>query len=226
MLYQSIYSLRAVSLALGVVILGANLASGEDLAPLNLKLPNKAFAGTPTDIPVGANVEPLSKTLRPPLMVPKDVKNIAPAAKISSNDTNVLAEKLAKITDGDKESASIVLLRKGVRYVQFDLGVPNQIFAVVIWHAHDAPKVYHDVVVQVADNADFTENVRTLFNNDVDNSSGRGVGTDREYFETYEGKLINAKGVKAACVRLYSKGSTDTSMNEYTEVEIYGRPAK
>ena len=44
---------------------------------------------------------------------------------------------------------------------------------------------------------DFIQNVKTLFNNDQDNTSGLGVGTDREYFETHEGKLINAKGVKA-----------------------------
>ena len=45
-------------------------------------------------------------------------------------------------------------------------------------------KVYHDVIVQVADDPDFIENVRTIFNNDSDNTSGLGVGTDREYFET------------------------------------------
>ncbi|MCX6913442.1 MAG: hypothetical protein NT167_10410, partial [Verrucomicrobia bacterium] len=85
---------------------------------------------------------------------------------------------------------------------------------------------YHDVIVQVADDADFIENVRTLFNNDQDNTSGLGVGTDREYFEAYEGKLINAKGTKARYIRFYSKGSTESALNEYTEMEVYGRPVK
>ena len=76
-----------------------------------------------------------------------------------------------------------------------------------------------------ADDPDFIENVRTLFNNDQDNSSGLGVGTDREFFETFEGKLINAKGVKARYVRTYSKGSSESALNEYTEVEVYGRLA-
>jgi DNA-directed RNA polymerase specialized sigma24 family protein len=84
-------------------------------------------------------------------------------------------------------------------------------------------KVYHDVIVQVADAPDFIENVRTLFNNDSDNSSGLGVGTNREYVETYEGKLINAQGVKARYIRFYSKGSTESALNEYTEIEVYGR---
>jgi hypothetical protein len=82
------------------------------------------------------------------------------------------------------------------------------------------------VVVQVADDADFTQNVRALYNNDYDNSSGLGVGKDKEYFENYEGRLINAKGVKARFVRLYSNGSTYTALNRYTEVEVYGIPTK
>jgi hypothetical protein len=120
----------------------------------------------------------------------------------------------------------VVLLRKGPQYVQFDFGGPKELYAIVIWHAHDTAKVYHDVIVQVADDAEFTKGVRTLFNNDKENALGQGAGTDREYFETYEGKTIDAKGDKAQFVRLYSKGSTDSSLNEYTEVEIYGRPPK
>ena len=87
-------------------------------------------------------------------------------------------------------------------------------------------RVYHDVVVQVADDADFLENVRTLLNNDHDNSAGLGVGNDKEYWETFEGKLIEAKGAVARYVRLYSKGSTGDDMNHYTEVEVFGVPAK
>jgi hypothetical protein len=162
------------------------------------------------------------------MMVPPDLKNLAKGAKITSSDKNATQEMLEKITDGDKEAAdqSIIFLRKGTQYVQFDLGAPSEIFAIVIWHAFNAAKVYHDVVVQIADNADFTQNVKTIFNNDQDNSSGLGVGTDREYFETHEGKLIDAKGVKAQFIRFYSKGSTESALNEYTEIEIYGRPAK
>ena len=99
-------------------------------------------------------------------------------------------------------------------------------FALVIWHAHNMAKVYHDVIVQVADDPDFTEKVRTVFNNDLDNSSGLGVGSDREYFETHEGKLINARGIKARYIRFYSNGSTESALNEYTEIEVYGRQAK
>jgi len=204
------------------------IAAAEDLVPLKLKLPAPAFVGTPPDAPKGANIEPLSKLPRPPLLVPADVKNLAPASKISCSDTNATAAALAKITDGDKEAndTSIVLLRKGPQFVQFDLGSPQELFALVIWHAHDQAKVYRGVVAQVADDPAFEKDVQTLFNNDVENVCGRGVGTSRQYFETNEGKLIDAKGVKARYVRLYSKGSTDSALNEYTEVEIYGRSPK
>ena len=83
-----------------------------------------------------------------------------------------------------------------------------------------------DVVVQVADDPDFIDNVKTLFNNDGDNSSGLGIGKDKAYWETNEGKLIDAKGVVARYVRLYSKGNTADDQNHYTEVEVYGLPAK
>jgi len=50
------------------------------------------------------------------------------------------------------------------------------------------------------------------------------VGTDKEYFETYEGKLIDAKGVEARYVRCYSRGSTYSALNRYTEIEVWGIP--
>src|SRR6266481_8035950 len=202
-------------------------ASG-DLVPLVVKLPPPAFKGTPKDIQLSSYVEPLSDKPRPPMMVPPGLKNLASGAKLTSSDANATPETLAKITDGDKEASdqSIIFLRKGTQYIQMDLGAPSELFAIVIWHAHNSAKVYHDVIVQVADDAEFTKNMRIIFNNDQDNSSKLGVGTDREFFETNEGKLINAKGEKAQFIRFYSKGSTESALNEYTEIEVYGRPAK
>lgn len=203
-------------------------AAGGDQVPLVLKLPAPAFKGTPKDIQLSSYVEPLSDKPRPLMMVPAGLKNVAPGKKITCSDKNATASTLEKITDGDKEATdeSIIFLRKGTQWVQFDLGAPHEVFAIVVWHAHNSAKVYHDVIVQAADDPDFIENVRTLFNNDQDNTSGLGVGTDREYFETHEGRLINTKGVKARYFRFYSKGSTESALNEYTEIEIYGRPAQ
>lgn len=83
-----------------------------------------------------------------------------------------------------------------------------------------------DVVVQVASDPDFTANVTTVFNNDIDNSLGLGVGKDMHYTETAEGKLIDAKGALARYVRLHSKGSTTYDANHYIEVEVYGKAAE
>jgi hypothetical protein len=216
----------------GLIVVGSAFAgdppkASGDQVPLDLKLPQPAFKGTPKDQQFGPIVEPLSDKPRPAMMVPAGVKSVADGKKVTSSDKNTPADVLAKITDSDKEATdqSIIFLRKGTQWVQIDLEKPTEIFAIAIWHAHNSAKVYHDVIVQVADDPDFIENVRTLFNNDQDNSSGLGVGTDREYFETFEGKLINAKGVKARYVRTYSKGSSESALNEYTEVEVYGRTA-
>jgi hypothetical protein len=193
-----------------------------------LKLPAPAFKGTPKELPEGMVVEPLSDKPRPALMVPPGCVNLATGVVPSSTDTNATPAKLGKITDGNKDAyeENIVLLRKGVQEVKFDLGKPAELHAIVIWHAYDAMKIYRSVVVQIADDAAFTQNVRTLLNNDTENKAGQGAGTDRQYFESHEGKLIAARGEKAQFVRMFSRGSTESALNEYTEVEIWGKPVK
>ena len=66
--------------------------------------------------------------------------------------------------------------------------------------------------------------VKTVYNNDQDNSSGLGAGKDRPYIETNLGRLIDAKGAKGRYVRLYSNGNTLMDTNHYVEVEVYGKP--
>ena len=90
-----------------------------------------------------------------------------------------------------------------------------------------AGESFADVGKQVSDDPKFVDGDKTLFNNDQDNIAGLGIGKDREYFETNEGKLIDAKDIKARYVRLYSRGSTHRDpLNRYTEVEVYGLPGK
>src|SRR6202042_27554 len=106
--------------------------------PLQLKLPAPVFSGTPKQVPPGVVVDP-PNTKPPVVMVPPDAHNIAAKAKISSSDKLATTAMLAKITDGDKDADedSIVLLHKGLQWIQFDFGKPEEIFAVAIWHAHD-----------------------------------------------------------------------------------------
>jgi hypothetical protein len=136
--------------------------------------------------------------------------------------------ELEQVTDGDKKGAegSFVELGPGVQHVTIDLGAPQEVYAVLFWHFHKTPRVYLGVIVQLADDAGFTKNVRTIFNNDAENKAGQGAGKDMNYVETSEGKLVDAKGAKARFVRLYSRGNNANDLNHYVEVEVFGRPAK
>ena len=104
----------------------ADASGSGDKVPLIIKLPQPAFKGTPRDVKVGPNVEPLSDKPRSPMMVPAGLKNMAKGAKMTSSDKNATADTLEKIVDGDKEAAdeSIVFLRKRTQWVQMDLGEP------------------------------------------------------------------------------------------------------
>jgi hypothetical protein len=107
--------------------------------------------------------------------------------------------------------------------VQIDLGAPAILHAIVCWHFHAQARAYHDVIVQVADDPEFKAGVATLFNNDADDTAGFGPGKDPAYVETSEGRLIDAKGVRARYVRLYSNGNTMSELNHYVEVEVFGQ---
>lgn len=93
-----------------------------------------------------------------------------------------------------------------------------------MWHYHSNARVYHDVIIQVSNDKNFINDVKTVYNNDHDNSAGMGIGKEKEYWETFEGRLINVSGVKGRYVRLYSNGSTEDDMNHYTEVEVFATP--
>jgi hypothetical protein len=214
--------------ALALPAAGLRLARAADnLAPLPLKLPLPTLKGTPDDLPSGPHIEKLSDKPRPPFLAPKGVVNVARGKKVTSSDKKPITGEFAQVTDGDREAydEQVVELHRGTHWVQVDLEKEYAISALVIWHDHRWLQVFRDVVVQVADDAEFTKNVRTLYNNDVDNSSGLGIGTDKEYFETQEGRLIDAKGVKARYVRCYSKGSNSSALNCYQEIEVYALPA-
>ncbi len=199
------------------------------LVPIEIKLPKPMFVGTPQDTKVPNLEKPLGKA-RPPFLAPEGTKNVALGKPIASSDEEPIIGEIEMITDGDKEAAdgSYVELGPFVQHVTIDLEAMHEIYAIVAWHFHKQARVYFDVVVQVADDADFITNVKTVFNNDIDNSAGLGVGKDKHYTETNEGRLFDvlAQGVKTRYVRLYSNGNTSNDLNHYIEVEVYGKPVK
>jgi len=201
--------------------------SKNELVPIHIELPKPMFVGTPTNIRVPNLEKPRSKP-REPFLAPPGTKNVALGKPVTSSDPQPIIGDLQMITDGDKEATdgSYVELGPFLQHITIDLGAEYNIYAIVVWHYHKQARVYYDVIVQVADDPDFVTNVRTLFNNDIDNSAGLGIGTDKHYVETNEGKLIEANGVRARYVRLYSRGNNANDLNHYVEVEVYGTPAQ
>jgi hypothetical protein len=185
------------------------------------------FEGTPQNVRVPNLQKPLGRP-RDPFLAPAGVTNVAKGKKVTSSDELPVIGEIEQVNDGDKKGAdgSYVELGPGVHHVTVDLGAPHEVFAVLFWHFHKTPRVYLDVVAQVADDAAFKTNVRTLFNNDHDNTSKLGPGKDMNYVETSEGKLVDAKGSRARYVRLYSNGNSANELNHYVEVEVFARPAK
>ena len=194
--------------------------------PIDIKLPRAMFVGTPQDTKVPNLEKPLGKA-RSLFLAPVGTKNVAFEKPVTSTDDMPIIGELEMITDGDKEAAdgSYVELGPFKQSVTIDLEAEYDIYAIVFWHYHKQAIVYFDVVVQVADDPDFITGVTTLFNNDIDNSAGLGIGKDMHYTETAEGKLIDAKGARARYVRLYSNGNTSNDLNHYIEVEVFGKPA-
>jgi len=193
-----------------------------ELVPIEIELPRPIHNGTEKDIRV-PHLKKLSSRPRPAFLAPSGTRNVALGKPVTGSEP--IFGELEMITDGDKEGAdgSYVELGPYVQHVTIDLGAVHEIYAVVVWHFHKRPRVYFDVVVQLADDPDFITNVRTIFNNDIDNSAGLGVGEDMHYVETNQGNLIDAHGLKARYVRLYSNGNNENGMNHYIEVEVYGR---
>jgi len=194
---------------------------------LKITLPKPMFVGTPKNIRT-PNLETVTGKPRGPFMVPVGTTLLSAGKPVTSSDKEPVIGEIAFVTDGKKsgEDGYYVELGPMLQWVQIDLGKSCELSAIVVWHYHSQARVYRDVVVQVSDDKDFISGVTTVFNNDHDNTSGLGAGKDKEYIETFDGKLFDPKGAKARYVRLYSGGNTSNDMNHYVEVEVYGLPAK
>lgn len=214
--------------ALGLAVL-APPASAQDQGKevLQISLPKPMFVGTPRNIRT-PNLETITGKPRGPFLVPTGTVLLSGGKPVRSSDPEPVIGEIGFVTDGKKsgEDGYYVELGPMLQWVQIDLGKAHEIQAIVAWHYHSQARVYRDVVVQVSDDKDFVTGVTTVFNNDHDNTSGLGAGRDKEYIETFDGKLFDAKGVKARYVRLYSGGNTSNDMNHYVEVEVYGLPAR
>jgi hypothetical protein len=227
---KKIYLFAFIFLLLVLFTLGGGIFSqgtDQEKVVLELKLPKPMFVGTPRNIR-SPNLEKITGKKRGPFYVPKGTELLSLDKPVTGSDTEPVIGELEFVTDGEKsgEEGYYVELGPGVQHVQIDLEGSYHLRAILIWHYHSQARVYRDVIIQVSDDPDFITGVKTLFNNDHDNSSGLGVGKDKEYIEVNEGRLIDPRGVKTRYLRLYSRGNTSNDMNHYVEVEVYGTPVK
>ena len=202
-------------------------ALAQEKEELKLQLPKPMFIGTPTNIR-SPNLEVITGKSRGPFMVPVGTKLLSLKRPVTSSDRQPVIGELEMVTDGEKEGGDgyFIELGPGKQWVQIDLGASSALHAILAWHYHSQARVYRDVVVQISDDKDFLKGVTVIFNNDHDNSSGLGIGKDKEYIEVAEGRLFDPKGAKGRYLRLYSNGNTANDLNHYVEVEVYGAPAK
>lgn len=205
----------------------SSLPNASNVEEIKIEVPPPYFGGTPLSY-FNEHLEEKSFKPREPFKAWKGTRVISSGKKVTSSDADPTFGKLLMITDGEKgyQQKYLTELSTGPQWVQIDLGEPCTIYAIIIWHFHAADRVYFDVVVQTALDAEMNGKI-TVFNNDYDNSSGLGTGDDKEYIESNEGKLINCGplGTLSRYVRCYSNGNTTDQTNHYVEIEVWGIPA-
>jgi len=218
-------NLVVCSLLVAVMLAPVVARQAAEKEELKLQLPKPMFIGTPTNIK-SPNLEVITGKPRGPFMVPAGTKLLSLKRPVKSSDMQPVIGEVEMVTDGEKEGGDgyFIELGPGKQWVQIDLGATRALHAILAWHYHSQARVYRDVIVQVSDDKDFLKGVQTVFNNDHDNTSGLGLGKDKEYIEVAEGHLFDPKGVKGRYVRLYSNGNTTNDLNHYVEVEVYGTP--
>jgi hypothetical protein len=194
------------------------------MLPIEFELPAPVFQGTPRPASE-PNLEPPREGPRAPFWAPAGTVNLALGKPVACSDPAPASGEIDFVTDGRKEAFDFghLEMRPGTQWVQIDLQQDATVYALLVWHRHTEARVYHDVIVQLSDDPDFLD-AETVFNNDCDNSSGMAIGSDLNYVETCEGKLIDCRGLRCRYVRLYSNGNHIDASNDYTEVEVYGRP--
>ena len=96
--------------------------------------------------------------------------------------TSSVFKDIARITDGSKSTGSFsedYPNGGGLQYVQVDLGGNYDVSDIKLWHYYGDGRKYKDVIVQISNDPTFQTGVRTVFNNDTNNSAGRGVWNKR-----------------------------------------------
>jgi len=224
-------TMRSVSLMLNRAI-AQFLAGGRALAVLDLGLRADAISMPTPEPPKVAPPHLRGLTARPPFLVPAGgTVNLARGKPVTSSTPLPATGELEQLTDGCIKSGvfDYVELGRGPQWVQVDLGDVHTVYAVAVWHGYQKAPIYNDVIVQASSDAEFGRDVRTLFNNDHDNSSGLGTGTDPAYIAWWWAELVDARGpanegTPCRYVRVWTNQGWAGEETRFVEIRVYGRP--
>jgi hypothetical protein len=150
--------------------------------------------------------------------------NLSAGIAPTFSSVNVSDPPPSKLTNGNTASTDYVTVGSSgeLVYAQIDLGTLKDVSQIKMWHFHSDGRTYKDVVVQLSKTADFSSYVTTVFNNDKDNSSGQGYGSDDEYAESANGKTLTFAPVTARYARFWLKGNSVNANNNFVELQIFG----
>ncbi len=140
------------------------LLPAQEVKRLKIKYPTPMYIGTPKDLKV-ERLEKEDEISTPYLLVPEGTVNLALEKVVKCSDPYPIMGEPELITDGDKEAtdASYIELDVGPQHITIDLEEQCTIYAIAFWHYHKKARVYHDVVVQVADDPDFVDQCDHFF---------------------------------------------------------------
>jgi parallel beta-helix repeat protein len=167
----------------------------------------------------------------------KPAVNIALGKTVTTNAPSPGNQPISALTDGVTARDKYVLygVSDGPKWAQIDLGQAYDIARINIrndWGVSGTYRYGKDIILQVSNDAAFASGVTTVFNNDLDNSSSLGTGTDAEYMELANGSgkdIFLADTIGARYVRFWANGHVRTNgtyntSNTPIEIEVYADP--
>ena len=110
-----------------------------DLVPLPVTLPKQAFKWNVPSSRAGVpNLERRQVGPRPDFLAPVGVTNVALNKPVTASMDPPIKGLLFEVVDGDKEATEegLVDLGPGIKWVQIDLGSPQELWAILFWHFH------------------------------------------------------------------------------------------
>src|SRR5437868_3727788 len=103
--------------------------------------------------------------------------NVARGRAVTSSSPPRYGGSPSLVTDGVTDTNPYLSLEAGAQWVRIDLGGLYDVSRLRVFHYWADGRTYHDVIFRLSQ--DGTSYI-TIFNNDQDNSSGYGMGTDTE----------------------------------------------